>query len=68
MPARERAPDAQKGRGGGDRIQGKQGVVPCEGQSDPDQPDKVAGAPQKPNPGSEGVRDAKPNGAQLPPP
>jgi hypothetical protein len=68
MPAREGAPDAKKRHRGGDRIQGKQGVVTCEGQSDPDQPGKVAGALQKPKPGLEGVRDAKPNGAQLPPP
>ena len=62
------AAEAEKGCGGRDGIQWKQRVIPREGQSDPDEPSKVAGASQKPEPRSEGVRDAKPNGAQRRPP
>ena len=62
------AAEAEEGCGGRDGIQRKQRVIPREGQSDPDEPSKVAGASQKPEPRSEGVRDAKPNGAQRRPP
>jgi hypothetical protein len=66
--AREGAGDTREGRGRGDGIQRKQRVVPREGQADPDEPSKVAGTLQQPGPGSERVRDAKPNGAQRRPP
>jgi hypothetical protein len=42
--------------------------VSRQNQGDPDQARKVAEAAQNPEPGREGLRDARPNGAQRRPP
>jgi hypothetical protein len=41
--------------------------VPRQGQADPEEPSKIPGTPQKPEPSSGRIRDAKPNGAQRRP-
>jgi hypothetical protein len=53
---------------GRDGRQRRQRIVPGERKTDPDQPDKVAEAAEKPEAGSERVRGARQNGAQRRPP
>ena len=66
--ARKQVTKPHEGHCGRDGRQRRQRIVPREGQADPDQPRKIADAAQKPEPGSERLRAARPNGAQRRPP